>query len=297
MDQLTTLSSVKQWRQRQASVALVPTMGALHDGHKALIEKAKTLTDTVVVSIFVNPTQFGPHEDLTRYPRPLDADLALCQQLGVSAVFMPTDADIYPQGLQTAVTPPDWLTQAHCGLHRPGHFTGVATIVLKLFMLTQPQFAVFGAKDAQQLAVIQQMVTDLNVPVTLVDVPTIREADGLALSSRNRYLTTPTSRQAALLLINTFQAVNSLLIQRIATQGATACITRPEMHALQADLLQQTLTTLPTHVTWEYLNAVHPDTFQPVDQLTVGVRLLGAIQLSEAPDIHVRLIDNWVLSK
>jgi pantoate--beta-alanine ligase len=295
MHLLTTLSDLHAWRQRQANVALVPTMGALHAGHTALIEKALTLTDTVVVSIFVNPTQFGPKEDLSRYPRTLDADLALCRQLGVSAIFMPTVAEMYPDGLQTAVVPPQWLTHAHCGLHRPGHFTGVATIVLKLFALIQPRYALFGAKDAQQQAIIQHMITDLNLPVDLVEVSTVREADGLALSSRNRYLTTPTSRKAALVLVNTLQAVNTLLLTRQAEQGPSVSVSFAEMHQVQAELLNQALTTLPAHITWDYLHAVCVHTFKPADILKPGVRLLGAIHVTDGNNVNVRLIDNWVI--
>jgi pantoate--beta-alanine ligase len=175
MDIVATFTALKDWRSLQhGTVALVPTMGALHSGHMALVDYAKTLADTVVVSIYVNPTQFAPNEDFTQYPRTFEADCDLCQAHGVSAIYVPTDQFLFPQGLQTAVTPPAWLTEAHCGLIRPGHFTGVATVVLKLFMLVQPSVAVFGEKDAQQLAVIRHMVQDLHVPVAIKSVPTQR---------------------------------------------------------------------------------------------------------------------------
>jgi pantoate--beta-alanine ligase len=297
MQQLTTFDQLIEWRLAQQGVALVPTMGALHQGHQALIEKARTLADQVIVSLFVNPTQFGPQEDLSRYPRTLDADLALCETLGVSAVYTPTANEMYPGGAdQTMVTPPTWLTEAHCGLERPGHFTGVATIVLKLFMLIQPQVAVFGEKDAQQLAVIQHMVADLNLPVEIVPVPTVREPSGLAMSSRNRYLTTPGSQQAALILIQTFKALHQAWQTAVISQGPHAALTLQAVNALKQQVRVDALKSDSlTTITWDYLNMVAAHTFKPKNELTAGTRLLGAIRLKEGNDVNVRLIDNWLI--
>lgn len=169
-------------------VAYVPTMGALHDGHRSLIKLAKTLGDVVVVSIFVNPLQFGPGEDYARYPRPLDDDLRVCEADGVDIVLVPSVPDLYPAGRQVTVDA-GALGSVLEGHSRPRHFNGVLTVVLKLFNIIRPQVAIFGEKDAQQLACIQRMVTDLNIPTKIVGAPIIREPDGLALSSRNIFLT------------------------------------------------------------------------------------------------------------
>ena len=169
------------------SIALVPTMGFLHEGHLELMRQAREKADLVVVSIFVNPIQFGPNEDLDRYPRDLEGDLEKCQSVGVDIVFTPTPKELYPDNFQTAVTVSD-ITKALCGASRPNHFQGVTTVVSKLFNLTLPDFAFFGEKDFQQLAVIRRMVLDLNFPLEIIGVPIIRESDGLAMSSRNAYL-------------------------------------------------------------------------------------------------------------
>jgi pantoate--beta-alanine ligase len=175
------------FRQARETLALVPTMGALHEGHLALVREAALHASRVAVSIFVNPTQFGPTEDLARYPRDLEGDLAKLAPLGVDCVFAPGAADVYPPGSQTSVVL-DRLPRHLCGLTRTGHFPGVATVVLKLFNMCQPDVAVFGMKDFQQVRVIERMVADLDVPVRIVRYPTVREADGLAMSSRNAYL-------------------------------------------------------------------------------------------------------------
>jgi len=176
-------------------VGLVPTMGALHAGHARLIETAKRETDFVVASIFVNPAQFGPSEDFARYPRTLDADLALSEAAGADAVFAPDAATVYPPGFRTYVEV-HGLQDALCGASRPGHFRGVCTVVLKLFNMVQPDVAYFGQKDAQQAIILTRMVRDLNVPVEMRILPTVREPDGLALSSRNRYLDPEQRRNA-----------------------------------------------------------------------------------------------------
>lgn len=200
MKVLKSLQELREWRSAQQEVALVPTMGNLHDGHLQLVKSALQHCDNVVVSIFVNPMQFGPNEDLDSYPRTLDADCAALEKLGVSAVFTPTVSDVYPRGLeqQTKVSVPG-ISNILCGASRPGHFDGVATIVCKLFNMVQPQVAVFGEKDYQQLQVIRLMTQDLSLPVEVIGVPTQREASGLALSSRNGYLTAEEKTQATAL--------------------------------------------------------------------------------------------------
>ena len=193
-------NALREERRKGNRIAFVPTMGNLHEGHLDLVRRAKELGDTVVVSIFVNPMQFGPSEDLTAYPRTLTADKEKLFSLGVPMLFTPRAEDVYPEGLdaQTAVAVPQ-LSDTLCGASRPGHFTGVATVVTKLFNIVQPDVAVFGEKDFQQLSVIRKMVRDLCLPIDIVGVPTTRAADGLALSSRNGYLTETQRRKAPLL--------------------------------------------------------------------------------------------------
>lgn len=184
-----------EWLRAGRRTALVPTMGALHRGHVTLIERAKQLGDPVVLSIFVNPTQFGPNEDFGAYPRTLEADCEAARAAGTDVVFAPSPAEIYPAGYQAQVEL-EGMAAPLCGPWRPGHFRGVATVVTKLFLITLPRVAVFGWKDAQQFILLRRMAADLNIPVELVGVETIREADGLAMSSRNKYLT-PEQRAAA----------------------------------------------------------------------------------------------------
>jgi pantoate--beta-alanine ligase len=204
--------AVLDWRRAGRRVGLVPTMGALHEGHASLIRRARRENDEVVVSIFVNPAQFGPGEDLTRYPRPFARDLALCRREGVSALLAPSPRALYPTGFQTWVTVEE-LSRPLCGPFRPGHFRGVATVVLKLLNLVQPDRAYFGKKDFQQLRVIQRLVADLNVPVKIVACPTVRERSGLALSSRNAYLS-PEERAAAPFLRRALRAAGQVLKSR-----------------------------------------------------------------------------------
>lgn len=189
---------VLEYRRQRQRVALVPTMGALHKGHLSLVRIARERADCVIASIFVNPTQFGPREDFARYPRALDADLAALSAAGCQIAFVPSAEDIYPPGFSTCVEPPT-VAQPLEGVCRPGHFRGVATIVLKLFELIPADFACFGQKDYQQLQVIRRMVNDFNLPIEIVACPTVREPDGLAMSSRNRYLS-PKERQQAVAL-------------------------------------------------------------------------------------------------
>jgi len=193
-----TRAAVAAARRQDQTVGLVPTMGALHAGHASLIGAARRECGYVVVSIFVNPTQFGPREDFARYPRPLEQDLALCANEGVDLVFTPEAEEMYPPGYCTFVDVKG-LGDVLCGLSRPGHFRGVATVVLKLLNIVQPDSAYFGQKDAQQVRILQQMIRDLNLPVVMRMCPTVREPDGLALSSRNQYLDPLQRRQAPVL--------------------------------------------------------------------------------------------------
>jgi pantoate--beta-alanine ligase len=287
MKTCTTLDEFKALRQQwhPQTVALVPTMGALHEGHQALIARARSLADIVVVSIFVNPIQFLPQEDFTRYPRPLEADLACCEALGVDGVFLPSVEEMYPAGQADfcQVVPPAVLTHQLCGLSRPGHFEGVATVVLKLFNIIQPTFAVFGEKDAQQLAVIQKMVSDLNVPVTIVPHPTVRETSGLAVSSRNQYLASPEERQAAQLLSSVLQEVKTAL----TAQGANAPRSLKKLLAEAYTAICAQNPQLSQKLTLEYLEVVDRQTLLPTETLCEELKVLIAARVGA-----VRLIDN-----
>jgi pantoate--beta-alanine ligase len=196
---LQTIASFRAWRRQvQGTLGLVPTMGYLHAGHMSLVRVARDRSEVVTASIFVNPLQFGPREDLARYPRDPERDLAMLQEAGVDAVFMPDVAEIYPPGFASYVEVGPVASRLE-GKHRPGHFRGVATVVCKLFQIIRPDVAYFGQKDAQQLRVIKRMVADLDIPVEIVGLPTVREPDGLALSSRNVYLSPDERRQALVL--------------------------------------------------------------------------------------------------
>jgi pantoate--beta-alanine ligase len=260
-------------RMRAAGpIGLVPTMGALHAGHASLIAQARRETRTVVVSIFVNPTQFDRHEDLERYPRPLDADLAMCQTLGVDVVFAPSAAEMYPAPLELTVEV-GRLADHLCGRYRPGHFKGVATVVLKLFQIVQADKAYFGEKDAQQLAIVRRLVSDLNVPVDIVGVPTVREADGLALSSRNERLNAA-ERSLATALYRALKQVKEAVAAGISDA---------------AELKRRGSEQIPRddRLKLEYLEIVEPVDFQPVSHVKGPVVAAGALWVGTT-----RLIDN-----
>jgi pantoate--beta-alanine ligase len=200
MEIISTVAALRQRLSKEASVAFVPTMGNLHAGHLDLVRTALQQASCVVVSIFVNPLQFGANEDFGSYPRTLQEDCARLAASGVAVVFAPTEADLYPQPQQVTIEPPP-IAEELCGAFRPGHFRGVATVVLKLFNIVQPQVAVFGKKDYQQLHVVRQLVEQLNLPVKIVGAETLRAADGLALSSRNQYLSSVERTEATFLYL------------------------------------------------------------------------------------------------
>ncbi len=257
-------------------VGFVPTMGALHDGHLALVDEARRHADVVVVSVFVNPLQFDVRADFDRYPRPIDDDLAACAAAGVDAVYAPTAGAMYPAGFQTHVEPGPLADRLE-GEHRPGHFRGVTTVVTKLFAAVRPHVAVFGQKDAQQLAIIRRMTLDLDLGIDIVGLPTVREADGVAMSSRNRRLT-PDQRRAAICVSQGLRAAERLLhdgaIDAASLVAATSAVVDGEPLARL-----------------EHVALVDPDTLDPVDEVHSTALLLIAAWFGE-----VRLIDNLLIS-
>lgn len=276
---LETLDAMKRFRDSVPShqkVALVPTMGALHAGHLALVEQAKTLAPVVIVSIFVNPMQFGPHEDFEKYPRNLENDLSILEPYHPLTVFAPSVMEMYPHGpSRTIITVPS-MTTVMCGLGRPGHFDGVATVVAKLFNITRPHMALFGQKDAQQLAIIKQLVEDLNFPIKIIGVPTVRETSGLAMSSRNQYLTPSQKEQAAFLYQGLYAA------QVLFENGERRA--NPLIHKVQQVLQSQNIDP-------EYIALVDQRTLEPIEVITDSPALIAlAARIGQA-----RLIDNVVL--
>jgi len=256
-------------------VGLVPTMGYLHEGHLSLVQRAKEECASVVVSIFVNPTQFGPNEDLAAYPRDMERDLRLLDSLGVNLVWTPTPEIMYPGGYQTWVQV-EALAKPLEGAQRPGHFRGVATVVAKLFNGVQPAKAYFGQKDAQQVAVIRQMTRDLNFPIEIVVCPTVREPDGLAMSSRNAYLG-PEQRQAATVLYRALSAA------REAYESGER-----DAEKLRA-LMRATIAAEPL-AKMQYVSCADYDTLEELDQVTGKALLSMAVFVGKT-----RLIDNFVL--
>jgi pantoate--beta-alanine ligase len=266
----------EQLRMEGVTIGFVPTMGALHDGHRSLIRAARLRCDALVVSIFVNPTQFSQTEDLSMYPRPIARDRALCREEGVDVCFEPTALAMYPERFQTTVTVPA-LARRWEGEARPHHFAGVATVVTKLFGIVQPHLALFGQKDYQQAALVRQLVDDLNLGVAIQVRPTVRERDGLAMSSRNVYLS-PDERRTAPLL---FQALRVGRQMIVGGMSDVAAIER---------IMRKTIEQEPTiHV--EYLAVCDPDSLEPLSVVASRAVLLGAVRIES-----IRLIDNLLVN-
>ncbi|HZO73029.1 MAG TPA: pantoate--beta-alanine ligase [Ktedonobacteraceae bacterium] len=269
------ISASRQWAGDD--VGFVPTMGYLHEGHLSLMRRARKENSRLVASIFVNPTQFGPQEDLERYPRNLSRDLQLLEAERVDHVFVPPANQIYPPGFVTYVEPTGPLATACEGTHRPGHFRGVATVVLKLFELVRPHRAYFGQKDAQQVAVITRMVADLNLPVQLIIMPTVREPDGLAMSSRNSYLD-PQSRATATALYRALQAGRQVFDAHL--QEDPQLVERAMINVIDAE----------PEISLDYAQVRDPGSFTPLETLRAPALLVIAANIGQ-----VRLIDNFLL--
>lgn len=271
-----TIEALRELRKTLGRVAFVPTMGALHQGHLSLMKHGKSQADAVIVSIFVNPTQFGPNEDFDQYPRQLEQDLAQCRSIGVDVVFAPSVSEMYPEGLaHSTFVDVIGLTDHLCGKSRPGHFRGVTTIVTKLFNAVQPDIAVFGQKDYQQAAVIRRMTRELLMPIEIIAAPTAREPDGLAMSSRNFNLTPQTWAEAR------------LLSQGLAAGWRAFRDGERQGRAIQ-DLVYNELTAaLSSTSRIDYVECVDPDTLEPLGTITGSAMLCLAAHVAE-----VRLIDN-----
>jgi pantoate--beta-alanine ligase len=256
-------------------IGFVPTLGALHEGHLSLVRAARAETGFVVVSIFVNPTQFGPNEDFTRYPRRLGADAKMCEGVGADLIFAPEAKKVYAEGFVTYVVQ-ERLTEVLCGPHRPGHFRGVTTVVAKLLNIVQPDTVYFGQKDYQQAVVIRRMVRDLDMPVEVRVMPTVREPDGLAMSSRNTYLT-PAQRGRALCV---FRALSEAK-RRVESGERSASVLLDAMNAIVRPAVDKV----------DYISVVHPDTLVEVDTVSQGAVAALAVWIGKT-----RLIDSIVLS-
>ncbi|HUU23652.1 MAG TPA: pantoate--beta-alanine ligase [Phycisphaerae bacterium] len=265
-------------RGAAATIGLVPTMGALHEGHLRLIDAARSQCDFVVVSIFVNPLQFGPGEDLEAYPRPIEADLAACEARGVDVVFLPSAEVMYGRECLTKVTV-EKLSGTLCGRSRPGHFAGVCTVVAKLFHIAMPDKAYFGAKDRQQAVILRRMAEDLDFPLEVVICPTVREADGLAMSSRNRYLTADERRQATA-LYGSLQLAERMIRQEHP----------PAEQVLQA--IRSHLAEEARDATIDYVQIVDPLALSDVERTDRSVLIALAVKLGRA-----RLIDNILVEQ
>ncbi len=279
MEVVKTIETVRRLvraaRKEGKKIGLVPTMGALHIGHISLIETAVKSCEYVVVSIFVNPTQFGPNEDFEKYPRPLDADLEICKKAGVNMVFVPTAEEMYPDKNITWVNV-EKLTEKLCGRSRPGHFRGVTTVCAKLFNIVTPDVAFFGQKDAQQAIVIKRMVADLNMPLEIVICPTVRESDGLAVSSRNQYLNKQQRQDAAYLYKSLQKCLEMVNVDKTDTNEIISEMKR---------ILNQ-----KSSIGIEYINIVDPETLENIDKVTEKALVAMAVKLGPA-----RLIDNILI--
>jgi pantoate--beta-alanine ligase len=272
-----TREFVSDVKREGKSVGLVPTMGYFHEGHLSLMQQAREDNDIVVVSLFVNPTQFGPGEDFDRYPRDLQRDAQMAEEVGVDLIFNPSSEEMYPPGYQTYVEVEE-LSKGLCGAFRPGHFRGVATVVLKLFNIVQPDRAYFGEKDYQQLKVIQRMVRDLNVPVEIISMPIVREPDGLAMSSRNTYLS-PVEREAALVLSKSLRYAQDLV-----DQGVTSVSDLREK--VEEFIRREPLAQI------DYVAVVDPETLEPLNVLEDKALVALAVRIGKT-----RLIDNTLISR
>ncbi|MWN06509.1 pantoate--beta-alanine ligase [Gilliamella sp. Pas-s95] len=278
MNVVTTIGQVREqvkaWRQAGYSIGLVPTMGYLHEGHQSLMTAAKKDNQKVIVTIFVNPIQFGPSEDLASYPRDLERDKIACEKVGVDLIFCPTASEMYDANFNSYVDV-NGLTDALCGKRRPGHFKGVCTVVTKLFNITQPDRAYFGQKDAQQLAVIKRMVSDLNFDIEIIGCPIVREADGLAKSSRNSYLS-ECERSAAVCLYQAIECANAMIKQG---EKSVTVITKA-MHNL---IVNQPLAKI------DYIEFVDLASLTSVDMLEQDSLCALAVYIGKT-----RLIDNFI---
>lgn len=266
---------VAEWRREGLTVGFVPTMGALHKGHLSLMEQSRMEMDRTIVSIFVNPLQFGPSEDFENYPRDLTGDMRKMASVGVDAVFFPSSEEMYPDGFRTHVEV-EGLSAKLCGKFRPGHFRGVATVCCKLFNIVQADKAYFGQKDAQQVLILKTMVKDLNIPTEIVVLPTVREDDGLAMSSRNVYLK-PEERQRALCIPKALRAAEILF----GKGERSAVVIRCEMERIIME-------AAPSGV--DYIAVVHPDTLEDIDEIEGKALVAVAVRIGAA-----RLIDNVLL--
>jgi len=262
-------------RSQGKTIGFVPTMGYFHEGHLSLMRRARQECDVVVISIYVNPLQFGPREDFDRYPRDLQRDLKMAEEVGVDIVFAPSDEDMYPEGYQTFVEVTE-LTRSLEGFYRPGHFRGVTTVVAKLFNIVLPHKAYFGEKDFQQLRVVQRMVRDLNFPIEIVPCPTVRETDGLAMSSRNTYLN-PEERKAATVLHQALKAADELFK---SGERNVANLKAKVWEVLAMEPLARP----------QYVEIVDTQTLEPVFIVDRPAVILLAVFIGQA-----RLIDEWVL--
>jgi len=297
---------VRKAKRDNKTVGLVPTMGALHAGHESLIKKSKEIADVTIVSIYVNPTQFGEGEDFSKYPRTLEADLQICKNHGVDVVFAPSTDEMYdnssfliPHSSLTCVTPPLSMTEILCGKSRPGHFDGVATVVVKLFNIATPDFAFFGQKDAQQLIILKKVAADLNIPVEIIACPIVRDETGLALSSRNSYLS-ETGKEKALILSKILNDAKNLYVSQKIDDfkeifETALSLMKPSPEFLSSSLAKK-FYPLPEvegnspDVELEYFECVDSSTFQKCNKLKKGSLLAIAASVE-----GVRLIDNIIL--